>query len=101
MALLYNFGSVLVDAEEVSQRQHLGEFDAFLRRATKGLDAKMEFRAGTLEASDFLIIAALDFRLSHSRVLADHSALKFYAFTLAMHHKSFLAERKICLLFLA
>ncbi len=53
MAILYNFGSVLVDAEEVAERQHLGDFNVFLRRATKGLEAKMEFRSGTLESKDF------------------------------------------------
>ncbi len=52
MAILYNFGSVLVDAEEVAEKQHLGEFNTFLRRAGKGLEAKMQFRSGTLESND-------------------------------------------------
>ncbi len=54
MALLYNFGTVLADADEVAEKFHLGDFHTFDKRAKRGIDAQIDFRSGTLNVNDFL-----------------------------------------------
>lgn len=52
MAVLYNIGNVLADADELVEKAHLGDLHTFLKAAANGEDHNFEFRAGSLRSLD-------------------------------------------------
>ena len=60
MALLFNIGNILADQGEIAEKTHLGDFNHFLNQLAKGENSQIDFRAGTLHASDLLDNSRLD-----------------------------------------
>ncbi|NJL76430.1 MAG: hypothetical protein HC892_16840 [Saprospiraceae bacterium] len=60
MALLFNIGNILADQGEIAEKTHLGDFNHFLNQLAKGENSQIDFRAGTLHASELLDNSNLD-----------------------------------------
>ncbi|MEM1325738.1 MAG: hypothetical protein AAGI23_07285 [Bacteroidota bacterium] len=50
MAVLYNIGNVLTDADELAEKAHIGNLFSFLKAAAAGEDQSLSFRAGNIRS---------------------------------------------------
>ncbi|MEN0046159.1 MAG: hypothetical protein AAF806_03760 [Bacteroidota bacterium] len=60
MAVLYNFGNVLTDENELAEKAHIGKLRQFVNAASHGEDKSIEFRHGRVTTKDLSDNSQLD-----------------------------------------
>ncbi|MEL6720101.1 MAG: hypothetical protein AAFP82_15420 [Bacteroidota bacterium] len=99
MAVLYNFGNVLTDENELAEKTHIGRLRQFVNAASHGEEKSIEFRHGRVTTRDLSDNSQLDLPDFTQPEIGKPLSVEILSVYTGDAPQKFFGGKKICWLF--